>query len=194
MPRHRQSPLHNFRGQHTVHHSSLLLITTSKTPNLNLIGFARFDPPMSESDLNSPLIPSPHQIITIQTSEPDSPEQLYSPHLHNDANSTTHTGFDNPFGFLGSGDFFVHGSTTVNPFKNHTERIIGVYEWVKIVICLPIALARLVLFAISLTIGYVATKLALLGWKDRQNPMPKWRSRVMLITRFCSRFILFSFG
>uniref|UniRef100_A0A7N0SZ87 EF-hand domain-containing protein n=1 Tax=Kalanchoe fedtschenkoi TaxID=63787 RepID=A0A7N0SZ87_KALFE len=158
---------------------------------------------MSESDIQSPLLSSdtqsPDHIITIHDAsaslDPGSPEQLYSPHLHRDgANSSSHPGFDNPFGFLGSGDFCVPGSTTVNPFKNHTERIQGVYEWVKIVICLPIALLRLVLFATCLSVGYVATKLALSGWKDRHNPMPKWRSRVMLITRFCSRFILFSFG
>uniref|UniRef100_A0A7N0T4L2 EF-hand domain-containing protein n=1 Tax=Kalanchoe fedtschenkoi TaxID=63787 RepID=A0A7N0T4L2_KALFE len=151
---------------------------------------------MSDPDLYSPLLTSdpqsPTHIITIQ--HPD-PEQLYSPSLHRDgADSASHSGFDNPFGFLGSGDFCVPGSTTVNPFKNHTERIEGVYEWVKIVICLPIALIRLVLFVSCLSVGYVATKLALSGWKDRHNPMPRWRSRVMLITRFCSRFILFSFG
>lgn len=50
------------------------------------------------------------------------------------------------------------------------------------------------LFGASLLVGYIATKSALFGWKDRHNPMPKWRSRFMWITRFCTRCILFSFG
>ncbi|XWS77133.1 hypothetical protein CRYUN_Cryun01aG0235900 [Craigia yunnanensis] len=38
------------------------------------------------------------------------------------------------------------------------------------------------------------TRIALEGWKDNQNSMPKWRSRIMWVTRVCARFILFSFG
>ncbi|KAI7988625.1 Lysophospholipid acyltransferase LPEAT2 [Camellia lanceoleosa] len=38
------------------------------------------------------------------------------------------------------------------------------------------------------------TKFALHGWKDKQNPMPKWRCRLMWITQICARCILFSFG
>ncbi|XP_020238562.1 lysophospholipid acyltransferase LPEAT2-like [Cajanus cajan] len=32
------------------------------------------------------------------------------------------------------------------------------------------------------------------GWRDKENPMPKSRCRVMWITRLCARCILFSFG
>ncbi|KAK9147675.1 hypothetical protein Scep_006432 [Stephania cephalantha] len=102
----------------------------------------------------------------------------------------------NPFGFLGAEDssFSVPAHTTIDPFRNNTPDVDGIYEWLKIAICLPIAIVRLVLFGLSLAVGYVATKFALAGWKDKGNPMPRWRRRVLWITRFCSRAILFSFG
>ncbi|XWS35720.1 hypothetical protein CRYUN_Cryun20dG0020500 [Craigia yunnanensis] len=31
--------------------------------------------------------------------------------------------------------------------------------------------------------------IALEGWKDKQNPMPKWGLRIMWVTRVCARFI-----
>ncbi|XWS32266.1 hypothetical protein CRYUN_Cryun23aG0145400 [Craigia yunnanensis] len=100
----------------------------------------------------------------------------------------------NPYEFLGSGGFSAPEPTTVDPFRNGTRFISGVYEVIKIVLCLPIALARLVLFGACLAIGYIATRIALEGWKDKKNSMPKWRSRIMWVTRVCARFILFSFG
>ncbi|KAL6124319.1 hypothetical protein ACLB2K_076832 [Fragaria x ananassa] len=133
---------------------------------------------MGEAGLTSPLLssdqPPPHLIVTV----------------HDD----TTTEFRNPFEFLGSGGFTVPASTTADPFKNATWAVEGVYEWVKIGVCLPIAIVWLVIFGVSLLVGFVATKLALLGWKDRQNPMPKWRCRIMWITRVCTRCILFAFG
>ncbi|KAK9143582.1 hypothetical protein Syun_012982 [Stephania yunnanensis] len=108
------------------------------------------------------------------------------------------TRVSNPFGFLGAGaedsSFSVPAHTTIDPFRNNTPDVDGIYEWLKIAICLPIAIVRLVLFGLSLAVGYVATKFALAGWKDKENPMPRWRRRVLWITRFCSRAILFSFG
>lgn len=103
-------------------------------------------------------------------------------------------GFDNPFEFLGAKAYSVPESSTIDPFRNHTAEIEGVYEWVKIVICMPIALLRLVLFVLCMLVGYIFTKLALQGWKDKQNPMPKWRCRLMWVTRMSTRGILFSFG
>ncbi|KAK9103471.1 hypothetical protein Sjap_020725 [Stephania japonica] len=102
----------------------------------------------------------------------------------------------NPFEFLGGAadSFSVPAHTTIDPFRNNTPDVDGIYEWLKILICLPIAIVRLVLFGLSLAVGYVATKLALQGWKDKENPMPRWRRRVLWITRFSSRAILFSFG
>ncbi|KAJ7951041.1 Lysophospholipid acyltransferase [Quillaja saponaria] len=100
----------------------------------------------------------------------------------------------NPFSFLGCEELTVPAPCTVDPFRNNTAEIDGVYEWAKIVICIPIALVRLVLFGLSLLVGYIATKLALQGWKDKQNPMPRWRCRLMWVTRISSRCILFSFG
>ena len=61
-------------------------------------------------------------------------------------------------------------------------------------VCLPIAAVRLILFGVFLLIGFVATKVAFHGWKDKQSPMLVWRPRIMWITRILARCILFSFG
>ncbi|GKV12982.1 hypothetical protein SLEP1_g24064 [Rubroshorea leprosula] len=106
-----------------------------------------------------------------------------------DANSSC-----NPYEFIGSTGLSVPETTAVDPFRNGTPRIEGVYEVMKIVVCLPIVFVRLVLFGLCLAVGYVSTRLALEGWKDKQNPMPKWRCRIMWVTRICARLILFSFG
>ncbi|XP_042506579.1 lysophospholipid acyltransferase LPEAT2-like isoform X4 [Macadamia integrifolia] len=71
----------------------------------------------------------------------------------------------NPFDEIGAGSFSIPPQSTIDPFRNNTPNIEGLYEWLKI-----------------------------LGWKDKQNPMPRWRCRIMCITRMCSRCILFSFG
>lgn len=83
---------------------------------------------------------------------------------------------------------------TVDPFHNYKAGINGFYEWVKTFLCIPLALVRLVIFGLCLAIGYVATKVALYRWKDKENPMPRWRCRIMWVTRISARFILFSFG
>ncbi|KAK9056219.1 hypothetical protein SSX86_027309 [Deinandra increscens subsp. villosa] len=142
--------------------------------------------------------PSQH-VLTINDNLsrfPQSLNQDSSSHSRppNDFTTTTTEDDENPFRVLGSDGFAPPGSSTVDPFRNQTPRIEGVYEWVKMVICVPIALVRLVLFALCLLIGYIATKFALQGWKDKQNPMPRWRCRVMYVTRLCTRAILFSFG
>ncbi|KZV16522.1 hypothetical protein F511_25995 [Dorcoceras hygrometricum] len=86
----------------------------------------------------------------------------------------------NPFAFIGAGQGYeVPESITVDPFRNQTPKIEGVYEWLKIVICLPIVALRLILFGLCMVVGYVATRLALQGWNDKQNPMPKWRCRLI---------------
>ncbi|KNA15466.1 hypothetical protein SOVF_098060 isoform A [Spinacia oleracea] len=101
---------------------------------------------------------------------------------------------ENPFEFMGVDGFCVPSSTSADPFRNHTLKIDGVYEWVKILICIPIAVIRLVIFGLTLLVGYAATLIALQGWKDRNSPMPRWRCNLMWVTRLCSRCILFSFG
>lgn len=157
------------------------------------------------NDLKTPLLPSSDDSRRLSN-----PELILEVNDHLDpsasSNQETHTNQcsisintqldvdENPYRFIGSNGFEVPGSTTVDPFRNHTPKIEGVYEWVKLIVCAPIALVRLVLFAFCLAIGYLATKFALSGWKDKQNPMPKWRCRVMWITRLCTRGILFSFG
>lgn len=162
-------------------------------------------PAMSDHTVFAPLLPSDH---LPHSSEGDDQEHAREPHviltveddgvhqLSNGDHLGTHISEvdDNPYAFLGANRFDMPGSTTVDPFRNNTPRVEGVYEWLKIVVCLPITLVRLVLFGLSLMVGYVATRIALLGWKERGSPMPKWRSRLMCVTRLSARTILFSFG
>ncbi|KAL3649504.1 Lysophospholipid acyltransferase lpeat2 [Castilleja foliolosa] len=151
-----------------------------------------------DQSLSTPLLPSdhqPHVIVTVQE-EPDLPQ---STSITDDGHQTQFQLDDeerhNPFAFIGAHDGFdVPGSSTMDPFRNHTPSVEGLYEWLKIVICLPIAAVRLLIFGLSLSVGYLATIAALHGWKDRKNPMPKWRCRLMWVTRVCARAILFSFG
>ncbi|XP_031285329.1 lysophospholipid acyltransferase LPEAT2-like [Pistacia vera] len=163
---------------------------------------------MADHDVSSPLLQSPRAdhtqvIIAVDDDSVDEPlDQLQpSPIKHNHNHSHNHlfpnyqsNNSGNPYEFIGSDGFSVSGPSTLNPFQNETPEIDGVYEVLKIVLCLPIALIRLVLFGLCLLVGYLATKLALEGWKDKQNPMPLWRSRLMWVTRICARCILFSFG
>ncbi|TYJ08719.1 hypothetical protein E1A91_A11G093000v1 [Gossypium mustelinum] len=164
---------------------------------------------MAELDMTSPLLSSPSSyqpqtVLTVYDDQDYEPSNLQSSlpttilhqnHNHGRThNENGHHSSPNPYEFLRSGGFSVPASTTVDPFRNETPFISGIYEVIKIVLCLPIALARLVLFGASLVVGYMATKVALAGWRDKQNPMPKWRCRLMWVTRVCARFILFSFG
>ncbi|XP_058222402.1 lysophospholipid acyltransferase LPEAT2 isoform X2 [Rhododendron vialii] len=121
-------------------------------------------------------------------------EPSRQPTTRNGQTNNTHLETENPFEFLGGGPLAVPPLATVDPFRNHTPRIEGVYEWFKILVCLPIAIARILLFVLALSVGFVVTKLALQGWKDKENPMPQWRCRLMWVTRICARGILFSFG
>ncbi|KAJ7007565.1 lysophospholipid acyltransferase LPEAT2 [Populus alba] len=153
---------------------------------------------MANHDLESPLISSqlsdsPHLILSVPDSD-FSIQQSNNIHHNHNPSPNPNTSSRNPFEFLGSDGLSVPAPSTLDPFKNDTPYIEGFYELIKIVICLPIAIARLVLFGVCLAIGYVATKIALKGWKDMHNPMPKWRSRLMCVTRGCARCILFSFG
>ncbi|PKA66348.1 Lysophospholipid acyltransferase LPEAT2 [Apostasia shenzhenica] len=104
-------------------------------------------------------------------------------------------GEENPFEFLGAPalSLSLPLPIPIDPFRNRTPGM-SVLDWCKAVVCLPIALVRLALFGLALLVGYLATKVALEGWKDRTRPMPRWRCRIMTITRICSRCILFSFG
>ncbi|CAN8286262.1 unnamed protein product [Cochlearia groenlandica] len=157
---------------------------------------------MVDSDLASPLIhrqfpDEPEVVISIDYDGDDEVSRLNLPSV--ETQDPRGFGFENrdpnnPFGFLSESDPPILGPKTVDPFRNDTPRVYGLYEAIKIAICLPIALIRLVLFGASLAIGYLATKLALAWWKDKHNPMPQWRCRIMWITRICTRCILFSFG
>ncbi|OWM64981.1 lysophospholipid acyltransferase LPEAT2 isoform X2 [Punica granatum] len=160
---------------------------------------------MAHPDLTSPLLPTSaprpqHSAITIDDTpqtpkntktHPQNHNHHHGPHNNTQTAAASHP---SPYEFLGGRPFSAPTPSTVDPFKNDTEKIDGVYELLKIVICLPIAAVRLLIFGVALGIGYLATKLALEGWKDKQNPMPAWRCRLMWVTRVCARCILFSFG
>ncbi|GJY62958.1 lysophospholipid acyltransferase LPEAT2-like protein [Tanacetum coccineum] len=146
------------------------------------------------TDLRRPLINN-HHILTIKDNHHQDSPQFATPtnqdsifidtHLENHHGLFKNDDFNhNPYGILGSNGFEVTGSTTVDPFRNQTPKIVGVYEWLKMVVILPIAIVRLVLFGLCLVVGYIATKCALYGWKDKTNPMPRWRCRVMWITSY----------
>ncbi|XP_074350625.1 lysophospholipid acyltransferase LPEAT2-like isoform X2 [Apium graveolens] len=145
---------------------------------------------MENNDLGTPFLPSESHSKHVN----DETQFIITVHDPSAQNGLNFKNLDNPFEFLGSKGYEMLDSTTVDPFRNGTYEIQGVYEWLKIGICLPIALVRLVLFGVCLSVGYVATKIALLGWKDKDNPLPKWRCRIMWITRFATRGILFAFG
>ncbi|CAN6836431.1 unnamed protein product [Brassica oleracea] len=157
---------------------------------------------MSDPDLSSPLIQhQPEVVISIHNDGEE--EEDYNPSAGQQNQNQQprvprgfqHDHLNPPFGFLSDAEPPVLcPPTTVDPFRNDTPGVSGLYEAIKIVICLPIALLRLVIFGASLAVGYVATKLALAGWKDKHNPMPRWRCRIMWVTRICTRCILFSFG
>ncbi|CAA2996427.1 lysophospholipid acyltransferase LPEAT2 [Olea europaea subsp. europaea] len=158
-----------------------------------------------DQSLSTPLLSAPpadhpsHLVINVKDPDPDPTEstaiQSPSTRLHTQQNGVSNNNTLNPFEFIGAHeDFEVPSSITIDPFRNQTMNIAGLYEFVKILICLPIALVRLALFGFCLAVGYMATYLALHGWKDKENPMPKWRCRLMWVTRICARLILFSFG
>ncbi|XP_058759787.1 lysophospholipid acyltransferase LPEAT2-like isoform X2 [Vicia villosa] len=136
--------------------------------------------------LTSPLLPSDHLILTVDSDSSSASSTA----------TATVSPISNPFATLGfsGGELTVPPGITVDPFQNNKAGIDGVYEWVKTIVCIPLALVRLVIFGLCLAIGYVATKLALYRWRDKENPMPRWRSGIMWVTRIAARFILFSFG
>ncbi|XP_047334084.1 lysophospholipid acyltransferase LPEAT2-like [Impatiens glandulifera] len=161
---------------------------------------------MAGDELTKPLLTSdPSQVIITVGDEKfcdvgsasDAIAESPSSQLHNQSyNHVNGSRFhsENPYESIGAGDFALPPTSTIDPFRNHTPSIDGIYEWLKIIIILPFVLIRLLLFGLCLLIGFAATKIALQGWKDKLNPMPKWRCRIMWVTRICTRCILFSFG
>ncbi|KAM2668050.1 hypothetical protein EV2_019672 [Malus domestica] len=104
---------------------------------------------MADHGITSPLLSHPpsdhsHLIFTIQD-DTDTDSHHNGTHTHQSTSAHCHHS-RNPFTFLRSDGFTVPVSTTVDPFQNHTLEITGVYEWLKIKICLLVALALLVLF------------------------------------------------
>lgn len=149
---------------------------------------------MADLSLKSPLLTHNHHTPPSESSSQTQQKSHLVLTIENPNSRNPPNELQNPFEFLGVDGFCVPSSTTADPFRNHTPKIDGVYEWFKILICVPIAVIRLVIFGLTLLIGYFATLIALQGWKDRNIPMPRWRCNLMWVTRFCARCILFSFG
>lgn len=83
---------------------------------------------------------------------------------------------------------------SIDPFRNHTEKIEGLYEWLKVLLFLPLAIIRLTAAIGATLIGFLVAKVVLLGWSERELPMLWWRRKLLYITRFFARLILFCFG
>ncbi|KAE8723316.1 hypothetical protein F3Y22_tig00012523pilonHSYRG00157 [Hibiscus syriacus] len=100
---------------------------------------------MEEHDLTSPLLSprssdQPQTVLTIRDDE-DSDQfpsiQQFSLHANTHHRSHNQSRFNNekftvnspnPYDFLGSGEYSVPAPTTVDPFRNGTPFISGVYE------------------------------------------------------------------
>ncbi|KAL2608441.1 hypothetical protein R1flu_027014 [Riccia fluitans] len=82
----------------------------------------------------------------------------------------------------------------IDPFRNRTPRIRGFYEWTKTIVMLPVLILRVLMVMVVLFVGLIATKTALAGYTQTEDPMPKWRRRLFCVTRLCGRAILFCFG
>ncbi|KAH7447301.1 hypothetical protein KP509_01G100800 [Ceratopteris richardii] len=82
----------------------------------------------------------------------------------------------------------------IDPFQNHTEAIGSLYEWLKVIVCFPLVIARLLLIILITGGGILIAKILLLGWDMNITPMPKWRRRIVYITRILARLVLFCCG
>ncbi|KAG0574121.1 hypothetical protein KC19_VG235600 [Ceratodon purpureus] len=87
---------------------------------------------------------------------------------------------------------------TFNPFLNDSQSVNGsvpAYEILKIVILLPVAVVRVLVFVVSLLLGYLFTKLALFRARNvLTRPFPQWRRWLMLPVRLFARVNLFACG
>ena len=123
---------------------------------------------MADPNLSSPLLPSqptdpPHLILTIHDSlshnnnngnnKESSINHIHQNSHHNNnngkGNSIIVSSRENQYEFLGSKGLEECGSSIVDPFLNKTGRIEGLYEWLKLVVCLPFATIRLILFGFA---------------------------------------------
>ncbi|KAL3680291.1 hypothetical protein R1sor_023247 [Riccia sorocarpa] len=81
-----------------------------------------------------------------------------------------------------------------NPFKNATREW-STLEVLKTVLLAPLCLVRVLLLILSLSLGFLCTRLALIGAKDvLRKPFPAWRRPLFFPVRFCGRALLFACG
>jgi lysophosphatidylcholine acyltransferase/lyso-PAF acetyltransferase len=83
-----------------------------------------------------------------------------------------------------------------NPFKNNSLpwRWLS-WETILTLIMLPICLIRVALWISCMVLGYVFTKLAMIGAKDvLTKPFPRWRRPLLYPVRALARTVLFACG
>ncbi|BBN16600.1 hypothetical protein MPTK1_7g07720 [Marchantia polymorpha subsp. ruderalis] len=81
-----------------------------------------------------------------------------------------------------------------NPFKNDTAEW-GVLELLKTVLLTPLCVVRALLWITSMLLGFLCTKVALIGAKDvLKKPFPAWRRPLLFPVRFFARVLLFACG
>ncbi|KAL2612797.1 hypothetical protein R1flu_024489 [Riccia fluitans] len=81
-----------------------------------------------------------------------------------------------------------------NPFKNGSRDWHAV-EVVKTVLLTPLFVVRALLWIVSLALGFLCTKLALIGAKDvLKKPFSAWRRLLLFPVRFFARVLLFACG
>ncbi|KAJ7524422.1 hypothetical protein O6H91_17G004200 [Diphasiastrum complanatum] len=100
-------------------------------------------------------------------------------------------GQDSPLGQLPA----LEPDMPFNPFLAKDQHIHGLYELLKTILLLPICVARLMVILLCILFAYLFSKVALVGAKDWvQNPLPKWRRKMLWPIRWVARLILFSCG
>ncbi|CAM6085757.1 unnamed protein product [Calypogeia fissa] len=82
----------------------------------------------------------------------------------------------------------------IDPFKNKTREIVGLYNWIKTVLLLPVLVLRILLVLVVLFVGLILTSISLAGYRQALRPFPQWRRHMMFSTRLCARALLFCFG
>eukprot|EP00850_Spirogloea_muscicola_P023341 SM000349S12881 [mRNA] locus=s349:77780:80799:- [translate_table: standard] len=82
-----------------------------------------------------------------------------------------------------------------NPFQNNSYSITGVYEVLRTAVVLPLFLIRVLLLLLMLLMGYLSTKVALVGARDTlTRPFSPWRRASLWPVRLCARGLLFACG
>eukprot|EP00897_Mesotaenium_endlicherianum_P002242 jgi/Mesen1/2045/ME000149S01037 len=82
-----------------------------------------------------------------------------------------------------------------SPFYNNSRPGNPVLENIRLILMLPIFVLRAIFLLINLILGYITTKIALVGARNvLTKPFPAWRRAMLWPVRLCARNILFCCG